>query len=281
MAQAAWMDLGQLEEKRRSPEEELLLQSISKLEPPYWSGAKAMGDFIYAAFYFHEGESPGKRIVSAAFLLDGENFILAALQDKDGILRRMRGTGGGPQEMLEALFDGLLKRGRQKAEELGEFLMEVEREIVNGKIDRGRNRTIFECKRLLAVWKNDYEQILGLVEGIGGLGQALSEEAASYFRVCENKLKRLSGELQFLYEGLVHIREALDAALSYEQNRIMKVFTTVTTVFMPLTLIAGWYGMNFAWMPELKWRYGYAFAAALSLLVILLCLWFFKKKKLL
>ena len=78
----------------------------------------------------------------------------------------------------------------------------------------------------------------------------------------------------------MHIREALDAALSYEQNRIMKVFTTVTTVFMPLSLIAGWYGMNFTGMPELGWKYGYAFAGALSVLVILVCIWFFKKKKL-
>ncbi len=93
-------------------------------------------------------------------------------------------------------------------------------------------------------------------------------------------MRRLTEEIQFLYEELVHIREALDAALSYEQNRIMKVFTTVTTIFMPLSLIAGWYGMNFAWMPELDWPYGYLFVVVLSVLVILVCIWFFKKKKL-
>ena len=78
----------------------------------------------------------------------------------------------------------------------------------------------------------------------------------------------------------MHIREALDAALSYEQNRIMKVFTTVTTVFMPLSLIAGWYGMNFTGMPELGWEYGYPFVGILSVLVVLVCIWFFRKKKL-
>ena len=147
-----------------------------------------------------------------------------------------------------------------------------------------------ECAvhHILSVWKNDYGRFLNVVEGINGLeqkknegqGQVLTEESACFFRVYENKLKRLSEETQFLYEELVHIREALDAALSYEQNRIMKVFTTVTTVFMPLSLIAGWYGMNFTGMPELGWKYGYAFAGALSVLVILVCIWFFKKKKL-
>ncbi len=78
----------------------------------------------------------------------------------------------------------------------------------------------------------------------------------------------------------MHIREALDAALSFEQNRIMKMFTTVSAIFMPLTLIAGWYGMNFAGMPELLWRHGYAFVWILSILVVLLCVWYFKKKDL-
>ena len=90
----------------------------------------------------------------------------------------------------------------------------------------------------------------------------------------------MTEETQFLYEELVRIREALDAALSYEQNRIMKVFTTVTTVFMPLTLITGWYGMNFEGMPELHWQYGYVFVGVISILVILVCIWFFRKKKL-
>ncbi|MEG1291768.1 MAG: CorA family divalent cation transporter, partial [Lachnospiraceae bacterium] len=87
-------------------------------------------------------------------------------------------------------------------------------------------------------------------------------------------------QIQFLYEELLHIREALDAAIAYDQNRIMKVFTAVTTIFMPLTLIVGWYGMNFTTMAELTWKYGYFFVIVLSIIVILICLMFFKKKKL-
>ena len=50
-------------------------------------------------------------------------------------------------------------------------------------------------------------------------------------------------------------------------------------VFLPLTLIAGWYGMNFVYMPELKWVYGYPVAIGASILVIIVSLWIFKKKK--
>lgn len=280
-----------LKEKERNGREELLLQSVYKLEPAYWNGVKMVEDYLYGAFCFHEGENAQKRMISAAFLLKGKDFLMVALKDKKGTLQQMQ-TGSHEEnemeEYMEVLFDGILQRSQQKINEMEQYLMEVEQEIVNGRINRNRNRSIFECKRLLSVWKNDYAQFLNMIEEINELEQkkretnvpVLTEESACYFRIYENKWKRLAKDTQFLYEELVHIREALDAALSYEQNRIMKVFTTVTTIFMPLSLIAGWYGMNFAWMPELKWRYGYLFVGIISVLVVLICIWFFKKKKL-
>ena len=278
-----WMNREKLERKERNPQEELLLQSIYKLEPEYWSGVKLTEDSLYGAFRFHEG---AQNAVSAAFLLNAHDFILVTRkEEKDTLLRSENPT---MEEGLEELFETVLKRGQQKVERMEKYLIDMEQEIVKGKISRNRNQNIFECKRSLAVWKNDYVQFLNLVEGINGLeqkkkedqGQILSEESACYFRVYENKLRRLTEETQFLYEELVHIREALDAALSFEQNRIMKMFTTVSAIFMPLTLIAGWYGMNFAGMPELLWRHGYAFVWILSILVVLLCVWYFKKKDL-
>jgi magnesium transporter len=59
----------------------------------------------------------------------------------------------------------------------------------------------------------------------------------------------------------------------------MKLFTVVTTIFLPLTLIVGWYGMNFTTMPELGWSFGYVYVILLSIIVAIICYIFFKKKK--
>ena len=59
----------------------------------------------------------------------------------------------------------------------------------------------------------------------------------------------------------------------------MTVLTVITTIFMPLTLIAGWYGMNFVNMPELGWKYGYPVVIVVSAAVVAFCLILFKKKK--
>ena len=59
----------------------------------------------------------------------------------------------------------------------------------------------------------------------------------------------------------------------------MRMLTVVTTIFLPLSLLAGWYGMNFTGMPELTWKYGYPAAIAVSVGIVILSLWICKKKK--
>ena len=77
----------------------------------------------------------------------------------------------------------------------------------------------------------------------------------------------------------MQVQDVYQSEIGIRQNNVMKVLTIVTTVFLPLTLIAGWYGMNFVYMPELKWVYGYPVAIGASILVIIVSLWIFKKKK--
>jgi magnesium transporter len=75
--------------------------------------------------------------------------------------------------------------------------------------------------------------------------------------------------LQDTFLGLVNI----------EQNKIIKIFTVVNVVFLPPTLIASMYGMNFDFMPELHWKLGYPFAGALMIVFTVAILLIFKLKK--
>ena len=69
------------------------------------------------------------------------------------------------------------------------------------------------------------------------------------------------------------------STMSNKMNEVMKVLTIFASIFIPLTFIAGIYGMNFEIMPELKWRYGYFIAWGAMLLVTTLLLIYFKRKK--
>lgn len=84
---------------------------------------------------------------------------------------------------------------------------------------------------------------------------------------------------QFSSERLEYLQNTFLGLVNIEQNTVIKIFTVVTVVFMPPTLIASIYGMNFKFMPELGWMAGYPFAIALMILSSMGFLWYFKRKK--
>ena len=85
--------------------------------------------------------------------------------------------------------------------------------------------------------------------------------------------------VQNLRESISQLREAYQSQLSIQQNDLMKIFTVVTAVFLPLTLLVGWYGMNFVGMPELHWKYGYPAVILVSVGIVAALVIYFKKKK--
>ena len=96
-----------------------------------------------------------------------------------------------------------------------------------------------------------------------------------YTRRCE----RLQNHVQFIRENLLQLGELFQSMQDAHQNKIMGFLTVITTFFLPLTLLTGWYGMNFRHMPELSWRYGYI-AVIIAVIVIAVCEFiYFKKKK--
>lgn len=89
---------------------------------------------------------------------------------------------------------------------------------------------------------------------------------------------RLREETQMLREYSMQVREVYQSQIDLRQNKIMKILTVVTTLFLPLTLVAGWYGMNFD-MPEFSSPFGYPAVILLSVVILSLCVWLMKKKK--
>ena len=99
------------------------------------------------------------------------------------------------------------------------------------------------------------------------------------FRLFSGRMERRLAMVASLRDYTVQVRDLYQTRLDVKQNRIMTILTIVTTVFMPLTLIVGWYGMNFRYMPELDSPYAYPIVIIVSLAIVILSLVFFHKKK--
>ncbi|MDN3670116.1 CorA family divalent cation transporter [Echinicola jeungdonensis] len=96
--------------------------------------------------------------------------------------------------------------------------------------------------------------------------------------IYENTIEILE-ELEIQRETMTNLAEIYMTQLSVKQNDVMKTLTIITTIFIPLTFIAGIYGMNFQFMPELQWKYGYWGVWLIFFLITLLILRYFKKGK--
>ena len=93
-------------------------------------------------------------------------------------------------------------------------------------------------------------------------------------------INSLLEHIRFSFDRLDYLQDTFLGFLNVEQNRIIKMFTVISVIFMPPTLIASIYGMNFGdSMPELTWVYGYEFSLGLMVLAVAIILFYFKRKK--
>ena len=219
-----------------------------------------------------------------AFALDEKGIVLI---DDDGkaqeIIKRIRLTKRwklpGLERFLYDFLDDIIKDDLRLMERYELELNNMEQTILSGD-------ETFPSGRLNEI-RNDIRDLRIHYEQMIDLGQELEEnengffrqENLRYFKLFLNRMARLHDNSTSLRDYTMQLRDLYKAHLDIKQNRIMTVLTVVTTIFMPLTLIVGWYGMNFRYMPELEWRWGYPLVIAISVLIATGGLWFFKKKK--
>ena len=178
-------------------------------------------------------------------------------------------------DFLEALIERDLRLLVDTEHELGL----IEDEILESDLDKYPDK-LNDIRSFLMDMRIHYEQMLDfgqeLEENENGF---FAEENLRYFRLFTERVMRLMDQVKSLRDYTVQLREMFSTQLDIKMNRIMTVLTVVTVIFMPLTLIVGWYGMNFTNMPELDSPLGYPLVIVVSIAVIVGMLVFFKKKK--
>ena len=125
-----------------------------------------------------------------------------------------------------------------------------------------------------------YEQLMDFVQELEENENGFfREEHLRYFHMLSNRMDRLYDSATHLRDYTMQLSDLYQSQIDLKQNRIMTILTVVTTIFMPLTLITGWYGMNFTYMPELDSPYGYPIIIVVALMIAVASLLYFKRKK--
>lgn len=179
-----------------------------------------------------------------------------------------------------ALISLITERDVEGLEKLEDNITSLEDKLITGKHpDRDTGNSIVRQRNSLLKIKRYYEQ-LGIVTSdmLELTRDMLDPGQRAALKSLDRRLDHLLASALTLRDYTTQVREAYQAQIDIEQNQIMKIFTVITAVFLPQSLIVGWYGMNFD-MPEYLWPWGYAYVTLLSIATLAICIMIFKYKR--
>jgi magnesium transporter len=224
-----------------------------------------------------------------------DQFVITIQEEESGdvfnpVRQRLRDAAGNARFMKAdylayALIDAVIDQYFPIIESLGESMDDLQETLLD-QPTRERLRELHEFKRLIArirraVWPQ--REVLGrLMRDETGL---IAPRTKPFFRDCYDHTVIMADVLETFREGTRNIMDIYLSSTSIRTNEIMRVLTVISSIFIPLTFIAGVYGMNFDPklspfnMPELEWPFGYLFAICLMLGVATGMIVFFKRKK--
>ena len=185
----------------------------------------------------------------------------------------------GLDYLLYALIDVIIDRYYEVIESIGDLLEDLEERIFENP-----GQELIEKNRLIKKGIiNIRKALIPALEAINKLKrdepELIDNEEIRYFNDIHDHIVQLLDYLDTYRELSAEIKENYLSNISLRMNQVMKLLAIITTIFIPLTFIAGIYGMNFINMPELAWKYGYFAVLGLMLVIMITMLVYFRIKK--
>jgi magnesium transporter len=248
-----------------------------------------MGDYIFIVLRMLSLSEKKKEVRSEQVsLILGSNFVISFQETEgdvfDSVRDRIRTGKGrlrkmGPDYLAYALIDSIVDNYFLTLEKLGEKVEFIEEELVS---DPGRKtlQEIHILKREMIYLRKSVWPLREVISGLERVESDLIKESTGIFlRDVYDHTIQVIDTVETYRDMLSGMLDMYLSSVSNRMNEVMKVLTIIATIFIPLTFIAGVYGMNFRYMPELGWRWGYFIVLSLMIVIGILMVFFFKRKK--
>ena len=241
-------------------------------------------DSLTGDFLIPDRKALGEKDWRFSFALDGKGIVFIdgtgkAAEMTEEIARSKYAKRPGLERFLYDFLEEIIKDDLHLMENMEKELDEFEGRILaqDDKLDLKRINHMRAQMRELRI---HYEQLIDMTQELEENENGFfKEKDLRYLHLFMNRMMRLSDIATSVRDHTTQVRELYQTQLDVRQNRTMTLLTVIATIFMPLTLITGWYGMNFRYMPELEYRWSYPVVFLVCLVIAVGCLVFFKKKK--
>lgn len=247
------------------------------------------GDYLFIVMHMLSSPGEGFHIQSEQLsLVLGRNFVISFQEIPGDVLdpvreRLRKGKGriraGGADYLAYALLDAVVDHYFLILEKFGELIEDLEEDLLDHPSPDHLRQT-HRCKREMILMRRT---VWPLRELVGYLERAetplIQAKTGPFLRDVYDHTVQVAEAVETFRDMLTGLQDLYLSSISNRMNEIMKVLTIAAVVFAPLTFIAGIYGMNFEFMPELGWRYGYPAVWAVMLITTLGMVAFFRKRK--
>ena len=245
-------------------------------------------DYLYIVLRNFNGQGNGALTSEQISIILGKNFVLSFREKESSIFEpiqeRLRNNKGrirksGADYLVHAIIDNIVDNYFIVLENLEEKIELLEDDLLK-KPTPVMLQAIHDLKRELILLR---KSLWPLREAISALERSdsplISESTGIYFKDIFDHVIAVIDSVETFRDMLSGMLDIYLSSVSNRLNEVMKVLTIIATIFMPLTFLAGVYGMNFKFMPELEWHWGYFGVLGIMLAVALYMVYYFKKKK--
>ena len=209
------------------------------------------------------------------YFIEDEGKLKPWIEKRVEIFRR----ADTPAQLMQQMMEYMIEEDSMFFSHMESVVDQLEEKIADGSAaDQDVFWQLTKYRQKLSEFNVYYEQLIDIGELFGTYSGCTEQDIQGWNRFM-HRAERLQNHVQLLRENVLEIRELYQSMKDAQGNKIVGIITIITTIFFPLTLVTGWYGMNFTYMPELKWRYGYVAVIIGVLVIVILEIAYFKKKK--
>ncbi len=249
------------------------------------------GDCLFTVLKMLRYEKGDQEIdVEQVSIVSGNDYLISFQEEEgdvfDYVRERIRLGKGKIRKMdsdylLYGLMDAIVDNYFVILESIDEEINLLEEEILSA-VKQEELEEIHRIKSQLLTLHRSTLPLRGEINTIiKNESKQLSEGAIFYFRDIYDHVIRILEQIDSYRETMNNLLDVYLSLNSNKMNEVMKILTIIATIFMPLTMIAGIYGMNFEYMPELEWLWGYPAVLLLMAVIAVIMLIFFKRKDML
>lgn len=286
-----WVDMINPSDEEREWVREAYGQELPSIDDLYEIEATSRfyeNDFgLHISSYFLNYADQSSNNISAAFVFNGDRLFTLREEELAAFrLFRLRARKGlvnvsNPKSILIGLFETKVENLADMIERVAEDLEKTSAQVLsNSEADDmetlltviAQQEDIIGKVRISMV---DLQRMLYLLLRSGMLNTELSERLRDIIRDSES----LIAHTAFLFDKIKFLLDTTLGFINVNQSKIIKIFSVAAVIFLPPTMVASIYGMNFEFMPELSWKFGYAFGLGMMVLSALTPFLYFKHRK--